>query len=194
MTRTFLISDTHFGHANILTFKRGGDTLLRNFSSVEEMDEHMIDNWNKMVQPKDRVYHLGDVVMNRRCLHTLSRLNGRLCLIKGNHDIFKLSDYTPYFDDIRSSHVLEGCMLTHIPIHPGSMRRFGCNIHGHLHYGRVLLNDKHGFIPSNIDTRYHCVSVEMIDYTPIEWGELKDRIKKEGGSTEMKTREEVYGG
>lgn len=194
MTRTYLISDTHFGHANILTFKRDDGVPLRSFSSVEEMDEHMIQQWNSVVNDGDRVYHLGDVVMNRRYLHTLSRLKGRLCLIKGNHDIFKLKDYLPFFDDVRSACILEGCMLTHIPIHPASLRRFGCNIHGHLHHGRVLVNEKHGYTPSNIDTRYHCVSVEMIDYTPIEWGELKDRIREEGGSTEMRSREEIYGG
>ena len=65
MKDIWLISDTHFGHENILSFRHGGPDgpLIRGnlFSSVEEMDECMIDQWNKYVKPGDKVYHLGDV-------------------------------------------------------------------------------------------------------------------------------------
>lgn len=193
MTRTWLISDTHFGHVGVTKFLRDDGTKLRPWDNIEEMDEALVQNWNKVVGVKDRVYHLGDVVMNRRHIHTLGRLNGRIKLIKGNHDIFKAEDYLPYVDDILSYHVLDGCLLSHIPVHQGSLRRFGCNIHGHLHYGRVLINEKHGYIKSNIDLRYHNVACEMIDFTPIEWEELRERIRNEGGSVDMKSREEVYG-
>ena len=58
-----------------------------------EMDEEMIKRWNETVRPNDKVYHLGDVVINRKALTTLSRLNGDKVLIRGNHDIFKLEEY-----------------------------------------------------------------------------------------------------
>lgn len=193
MTKTWLISDTHFGHRNILTFMRSDSTPLRSFDSIEEMDEAIIDNWNRVVGDKDRVYHLGDVAINRRCLQILGRLKGRIALIKGNHDIFKLKDYAQYVDDIRAYNILDGCILSHIPVHPESLRRFGCNIHGHLHYGRVLKNVKHGLIPSNIDNRYYNVSCEMVNFTPIDWEEVKKNILNEGGSPFMKPRSEVYG-
>lgn len=160
MTKTWVIADTHFSHANILTFKRDDGTPLRPFTTVEEMDETMIKNWNERVHPQDRVYVLGDVLFHRRHLHLLGRLTGRLVLVKGNHDVLKLKDYLPYFDDIRAYVVQKyqdkKVILSHIPIHGDSLGRFGLNVHGHLHYKTVG------------DSRYRCVSVEHTDYSPIE--------------------------
>lgn len=159
--RTWVAADHHFGHANILTFKRDDGTMLRSFKNIEEHDETIIARHNERVDPSDRAYLLGDVVINRRNLHTLGRLNGRLVLVKGNHDIFQLKDYLPYFDDIRSYVVQKDkdknkVILSHIPIHPDSLGRFGTNIHGHLHYQKID------------DPRYVCVSLEHTDYSPVE--------------------------
>lgn len=170
MANVFLISDTHFGHNNILNFLKDDGDKLRTFASVEEMDELMVQNWNKTVKPKDKVYHLGDVAINRKCLELLSKLNGIKVLIKGNHDIFKLTDYCKYFKDIRAVHRLAKCLiLSHIPIHEASIPESMYNIHGHLHYRRVLTSDK------KIHPSYLNVSVELIDYTPIS---LECAIKK----------------
>lgn len=168
MVNTWVIADTHFGHAGVCKFLRDDGTKLRPWDNPDEMDEALVANWNAVVDDKDRVYVLGDVVINRRCLKTLGRLKGRLCLVKGNHDIFKLSDYTPYFDDIRAyvvMHTGDGrkTILSHIPIHPESVGRFGINIHGHLHYNKVD------------DDRYVCVSVEHTDWRPIT---LNEAIKR----------------
>jgi calcineurin-like phosphoesterase family protein len=159
--RTWVAADHHFGHANILNFKRDDGTPLRPFKSQEEHDETIIKNHNNVVSHEDRVYMLGDVCIRRPFRHLLGRLNGRLVLVKGNHDIFKLEDYKPYFDDIRSyvvqkDHDGNKVILSHIPIHPESVGRFGTNIHGHLHYQSID------------DPRYVCVSLEHLDYAPIE--------------------------
>jgi calcineurin-like phosphoesterase family protein len=138
------------------------------------MDEDLVKNWNSVVSASDRVYHLGDVVINRRALKILGRLNGRKVLIKGNHDIFKLSDYVEYFDDIRAYHVLEDCVLSHVPLHESTLYRWNCNIHGHLHYRRVVDDDG-----KTIHPRYYNVSVECIDYVPIEWNNLKKKIQEQ---------------
>ena len=90
MTETFVVSDTHFGHAGVCRFLRDDGTKLRPWDTVEEMDEYMVEAWNNTVRPQDKVYHVGDVVMNRRCLKIMERLNGDKVLIKGNHDIFRL--------------------------------------------------------------------------------------------------------
>lgn len=147
--KVFLISDTHFGHTNILKY------ATRPFSSVEEMDEAMVENWNATVGPYDKVYHLGDVTMGRRALSILSRLNGRKILIKGNHDIYPLKDYTPYFKDIRGSHELAGLILTHIPVHENQKARYRGNVHGHMHEKTLP------------DPWYLSVCVEQTNYTPI---------------------------
>ena len=163
---TFLISDTHFGHGNILTFLRDDGSKLRHFSSVEEMDETLVDNWNNTVGKNDKVYHLGDVVINKKYLHILDRLNGDKVLIKGNHDIEKLCKFANYFRDVRAYHVLDKMLLSHIPIHEESLSRWKANIHGHLHHRVVMKNGKP-------DKRYFNVSVECINYTPIAFEEIR---------------------
>lgn len=175
MTDTFLVADPHFGHSGVCRFLREDGTKLRPWDTPDEMDEALVDNWNKVVSAKDRVYVLGDVVINRRCLPILERVNGRLVLIKGNHDIFKLEDYAKYFDDIRSSHKLDNYILSHIPIHPDSLARWcGGNIHGHLHSNRVMTPDG-----KSIDPRYFSVSVEHTDFTPMSFNEVKLRFEKQ---------------
>lgn len=181
MPAVFLISDTHFGHEKTCTtFKRADGSPLRPFRNAEEMDEQFVKNWNEKVRPSDKVYHLGDVVINRKSLNILRRLNGDKVLIKGNHDIFKLSDYTEHFRDIRGYHVMNGMILSHVPIHIQQLARFGCNIHGHLHSNRVMLNGK------DIDPNYFNVSVECIDFAPILFEDLIKKIKEQGGQVGFK--------
>jgi len=162
----FFISDTHFGHANILNFLKLDGTKLRDFSSVEEMDEHIIDRWNSVVRPQDHCYHLGDVAMKRRDIGTVSRCNGHKRLVRGNHDVYKTKDYLSCFDEIYGIRVLDNIIFTHIPIHPENMGRFKANAHGHIHAN-----------PSP-EGNYINLSVEAIDYTPIALEDLKKRMEK----------------
>ena len=182
MPAVFLVSDTHFGHAGVCRFTRNdGVTKLRPWDSAEEMDEEMIRRWNDRVRPKDKVYHLGDVVINRKALPILNRLNGDKVLIRGNHDIFKDEDYTPYFRSLRGYHVMNGMILSHIPVHPESLGRFGVNIHGHTHANRVMRDLATCGRLDVVDTRYHCVCVEQTDFAPILFEDVIKRIKAEGG-------------
>lgn len=200
MPSVFLVSDTHFGHLGVCRFMReDGVTKLRPWDSPEDMDEEMIRRWNDRVKPTDKVYHLGDVVINRRALPTLARLNGDKVLIRGNHDIFRDDDYRQYFRELRAYHVMNGCILSHIPLHPESIGRFGVNIHGHLHARRVKkirgVDVKTGQLlySNENDLRYHCVCVEQTDYTPILFEDVLKRIREEGGSVEMRSKTDVYG-
>jgi calcineurin-like phosphoesterase family protein len=187
MPNVFLTSDTHFGHVNICNFTNYDGSPVRPWDSVEEMDEEMVKRWNDTVGPKDKVYHLGDVVINRKSLQILDRLNGDKVLIKGNHDIFPLKDYVKYFRDIRAYHVMNGCILSHIPVHKESIARFGTNIHGHTHGNRVRklrgVNVKTGELLYSdvIDPDYFCVCVEQTDYRPISFEDVLKKIKDQGG-------------
>ena len=125
MAERYFISDTHFGHDAVYTFVNKDGSRVRDFAdTAEEGDQVMIERWNSVVGQYDKVYHLGDVAFPRRKLALLEQLNGKKILIKGNHDLFDLKDYTKYFYDIRGAHELYKMMLTHIPIHPDQLKRF----------------------------------------------------------------------
>lgn len=156
----WLISDTHFFHQNIIKF------CDRPFSSVEEMNEHMVDKWNSVVKPGDKVYHLGDVLMGPISPgHFESfwpRLNGSKRLVVGNHDDIKYLSNGGFFQKVMMwRHFKEhNILLTHVPLHPDHIRHHGVNVHGHIH-------EK----PSPKGP-YKCVCVEQINYTPIHIEEV----------------------
>ena len=185
MPAVFLTSDTHFGHTGVCKFTNKDGSKMRPWTDPDEMDEEMVKRWNETVRPNDKVYHLGDVVMNRKSLKIMSRLNGDKVLIRGNHDIFKDDDYREYFRELRAYHVMNGMILSHIPLHPASLGRFGTNIHGHLHSNRVTYRDLFSD-EELLDTRYHCVCVEQTDYRPILFEDVLKRIKNEGGNVGFK--------
>jgi calcineurin-like phosphoesterase family protein len=164
MSATWVVSDPHFGHRLLV---EGVDPAtgakLRPFTTVEDMNTELVARWNAVVAPNDRVYVLGDVAINRRYLAVVGDCHGRKVLVKGNHDIFKLKDYVPYFDDVRAYKVLDSrqAILSHIPLHPGSLGRFGFNIHGHLHHNVVRRED------GTPDPRYASACVEHWNYAPV---------------------------
>jgi calcineurin-like phosphoesterase family protein len=147
------------------------------FSSVEEMDEHMIQQWNKTVKPGDIVYHLGDVFMGpkEKFLENFARLHGAKRLVVGNHDDIKFMVQHKLFQKIMMWRMWPefGMLLTHTPQHETTMYegRFSnfpgtpLNVHGHIHQN-----------PS--PTPMHkCVCVEHIDYTPIHIEDVRDGRK-----------------
>lgn len=177
----FFISDTHFGHANMLKFTNYDGSSLRPFDSIEDLDELMIQNWNEMVKPKDKIYHLGDV--DYRCENRdqiMSRLNGEKVLIKGNHDRYRLCWYMKYFKDIRGTcHIDGNYLLSHFPIHPESKGRFVRNLHGHIHAQTVMKTvwypTGNGIEP---DPWYRNCCVEVNNYSPIPFELIKEETEK----------------
>lgn len=160
MRNTFLVSDPHFGHNNICRFLRPDGTKVRPWSDAAEMDEALVQNWNRVVGPHDKVYVLGDVAMRREHIGTIARCNGRKRLIRGNHDIFRTRDYLEHFDEIYGVRVLDDMILSHYPLHPGSVNR-PTNVHGHLHHNDID------------DGLYYNICVENIGYTPIAIEDLR---------------------
>lgn len=162
----YVISDTHFGHANILTFiGENGRRVRPEFDDVAAMDEAMVERWNARVRPQDHVYHLGDVAMRRPDLAIVKRLNGHKRLVRGNHDVYQTKDYLAVgFKEIHGTRVLANMVLTHIPIHPGSLARFKGNVHGHIHERKID------------DPRYVNVSVEQVAYTPVSLEEVAEML------------------
>lgn len=179
MSNTFLVSDTHFGHIGVTQFLRADGTKVRPWDNIQDMDEALVDNWNSVVRPQDKVIHLGDVVINRKHLPTVGRLNGIKILVKGNHDVFRLEEFSPYFKDICGAKEYDKAILTHIPVHPQQLGRYKYNIHGHLHTEVVMREWRHhDDVWYEEDERYRCVSVEQINYTPIAWEVLKKEMEE----------------
>lgn len=189
----FIVSDTHFGHVNICKFKAKDGSKIRPWDDINEHDEALVQNWNSVVKPNDKVYHLGDVAISKKSLEILSRLNGDKILIRGNHDIFDLKEYAKYFRDVRACHVLNGCMFSHIPIHTSCLEKFGCNVHGHTHINHVQRISDIGGMEN--DPSYLNVCVEHTKYTPLHLDEVFDRILKQGGTVGFRSsrREEPIG-
>lgn len=100
--QTWFTSDTHFGHANIIRFSN------RPFSDVNQMDEELIRSWNEHVGFDDDVYHLGDFSLTntQRTKSILSRLNGNIHLVIGNHEksVMKSAECREMFVWTRDKH------------------------------------------------------------------------------------------
>lgn len=189
MANLWFVSDTHFGHSNILTFKRADGSPLRVFDSVQDMDEHMVERWNSVVRSQDHIYHLGDVTMarggeaqQRPFVALIRRLNGHKRLILGNHDHFPIHAYLEAgFEKIKASNVLNGMLFTHYPVHPNSF--FGslrANVHGHIHASKspdpVLVVDKK---TQQVSWKpYINISVEAINYTPVDMEWLRLEVER----------------
>lgn len=214
MAERFFCADPHFGHKGMVMFVSGGKPIRpwgipigkRNFDDLDpetqaevlrrvtEMDEALVENWNRVVGPKDKVEVLGDVIIGRTQRHTLGRLNGRKRLRMGNHDIFvkhNNRDYAEYFEEVTAYKVFDDLICSHIPLHPESVKeRWKANVHGHLHSGRVMMTKPRSGVVGKmldnflgavveIDPRYLCVSMEHIDYTPIAMDEVYRRIAEQ---------------
>ena len=189
----FFISDTHFGHENMLHFTNYDDTRMRPFDSIEELDELMIQNWNEMVKPGDKVYHLGDVFYKSSNPDNIAkRLNGDKVLILGNHDRREAQWYLKYFRDVRGTNHIDGnYLLSHFPIHPDSKGRFVRNLHGHIH-AQTVMKPKyiHVTIPQapsediirvvgkEPDPWYRNCCVEKNNWSPIPFEVIKEETEK----------------
>lgn len=213
MANRFFAADLHMGHAGMIMFKgpdqtkplrpwgravgKGGEMSEEEKAErVMAHDEAIIENWNRVVGPSDKVYVLGDVIIGRKQLPTLGRLNGKKKLYMGNHDVFIKNwnrDYQPYFTEISAYKVFDDLICSHIPLHPESVKeRWKANVHGHLHANRVMMDnpaydrwrraprsiaaDDPMPVPYVIDPIYLNVSLEQIDYTPICMDEVYARI------------------
>lgn len=178
---TFIISDTHFGHKNMIKFE---NMPARNkFKSIADMDEYIIENWNSVVGQDDIVYHLGDFSLssNGYTNQILERLNGNICLIIGNHDSSLMkSKNINHFTSIQHykeiNYVYKNknyqiCMM-HYPIaiwnrmHYGSIHFFGHQHNNFKQKGRCcdvgVDTDLSNFKPILIeDAIEHCLQYEI---------------------------------
>ena len=169
----FVTSDTHFGHDNIRKY------CNRPFPSCPEMDEAIMQNWNEKVKNNDIIYHLGDFSFTKNTAETnkyLNRLNGKIVLIRGNHD--KKSVVSANFFEVYSKY--QGKMLT------VSEDNYYLNHFPHLswdrsHYGVFhLFGHCHGEL-KNPPINSLDVGVDANNFTPLNIEEVKEKFKNKNG-------------
>ena len=155
--KIFFISDLHLGHSNIIKLSN------RPFRNVEEMNNTLIENWNDIVDKNDIVFHLGDFAWNSNIAKSAWRkLNGKIYLIKGNHD-HKILEVLPFQQDsiVDIKYKKQYISMCHYPMHRWyKSSRDGIHLYGHTHR------------PSEQIKNAYNVCVENINYTPISFEEL----------------------
>ncbi len=167
MNDIFLTSDSHFFHAKSFIYE------ARGFQSIEEMNEGIVENWNKVVKPNDIIYHLGDVMLGQDLqagINLVARLNGIKYLAYGNHDSdarIKAFIDNNLFEDIQMGYRIKpsskkSFILSHYPqlVANAGMEKPVYTIHGHTHsndkwsdvYHAYNVNmDAHNCTPVNIE-------------------------------------------
>ena len=148
-------------HANIIRY------CSRPFTSVEEMDETIIERWNKVVGLHDIIYVLGDFALTGkdRIIEIGKRLNGKKNLILGNHDGASIRTYHEAgFEFVSKYPILfhDFILLSHNPLFLNENTPYG-NFYGHVH-------DNPSY--KDFSKQSACVSVERINYTPISYEEI----------------------
>lgn len=161
--KMYLISDPHFNHKNIIKYEN------RLFKNLDDMRDLLICDWNNVVKKKDYIWVLGDFCFGSKEIVTsiVSRLNGRIHLINGNHDgshsyswwrdtgVEFFSKYPIIYEDFY--------ILSHRPVDDLGSGFY--NIHGHLHSKQYTADDRH-----------FNVSVDSIGNKPLDFRVIKEKL------------------
>lgn len=171
MSKNWFTSDTHFGHENIIRYSN------RPYKDKYEMDESVIVNWNSKVQPGDNVFHGGDIFFckKERAIQILSRLNGNITLIAGNHDkaILRDVDFIKRFHKVVEYLELsiEGqkIVISHYPMMTwNGSSRGAWMLHGHCH----------GNLKYPFEAKLHDIGIDPNNYFPLSFEDLKRILDK----------------
>lgn len=174
MADIWFTSDTHFFHENILKFTGEDGVRIRpSFATVDEMNWHMVERWNSVVKPQDKVWYLGDVSFKTteraaELDHLLSALHGHKRMLVGNHDNLKSPVLMRHFDKVElwKGFRDEGFTCSHIPLRLDSLRDGAVNVHGHIHQNLMR------------EPGYVNVCVEVRNYTPIHMDDLIKEVRR----------------
>ena len=197
MSEIFFTSDTHFCHQPSFLWEPRG------FNSVEEMNEELVERWNKVVKPEDEVYHLGDFALNDvdAAIPYINRLNGKIYWIIGNHDTAKKID--KIMDDCDSIWNLGyayqfkynkkySIYISHYPTLTSNFdekhfSRHVLSLHGHTHQQTNFLQLDNPFL-------YH-VGMDSHNCTPVHIDEILTDVRNrwnECGQLYSKYKEDTY--
>lgn len=175
--RVFFTSDTHFNHSNILRHSN------RPFTDIEEMNQVLIENWNRVVGKNDLVFHLGDFAFGGAAVwnRILDQLNGRIVLIVGNHDIYHLKpELVDRFEHVAFElYVIIDNQAMYLNHHPflcyGDSHGKVWQLFGHVHsradgQAKDVAMER---LPMLLSTQYD-VGVDNNNYTPVSFYQIRE--------------------
>lgn len=188
---TFYISDLHFNHFNVIDFDK------RPFKTLQEMNDTLVEKWNKRVKNNDTVYILGDLLWDSspESLKILKSLNGKKILIIGNHDWrwIKNKDFTRYLYEMNEGYKLlkidkRKIILSHYPImmFDGVFHGNTYHLYGHIHTNELdnrLLNKWKSEYEKELGHSINMYNVgcmlPYMNYEPKTLNEIKEVFKKD---------------
>ncbi len=162
-------SDNHFSHTNVIKYCK------RPFTSVEEMNETMIQNWNSLVKAGDQIYHLGDFALCKadEATKIVRRLSGQKFMVWGNHDKYTRKDsafvgHWAWNRDLTEIKINDlRVVLCHFAMKTWNKSHYGAyQLHGHSHGS---LKDDPGSLQLD-------VGVDCWDYRPVNLDEIVNRM------------------
>lgn len=174
----FFTSDTHFNHTNIIRF------CQRPFKDVAEMNETLISNWNNNVGKEDIVFHLGDFCLGGAAewANILDRLNGKIYLILGNHDLKNiLQGFINRFEHVAMAMCIQigkkKIYLSHYPYlcFEGGYKNDVWQLFGHVHTRQTNT----GLDASRLQYLYPTqldVGVDNCNFKPLSFEQVRERI------------------
>ena len=176
--KIWFTADSHIGHRNIIKY------CQRPFSNVEEMNETLICNWNKVVGKNDYVFHLGDFSVGGAAEWTsiLDNLNGRIFLVLGNHDMNNVDQgFMRRFEDVAMQMLItigkQRVYLNHYPfLCYGGAYRGTWQLFGHVHTSSCM-SGLDGPRLQMLFPRQYDVGVDNNNYTPISFEEVEVKIQ-----------------
>ena len=166
--KAFFAADTHFGDDGIIRYEN------RPFADTDEMDRVLIEKWNRVVSGDDSVFLLGDfsAYPSEKSGEICRSLNGRKFLVMGNHDTLDERQYRELgFEGVSRYPVIYESfwILSHEPLYVNKNMPYA-NIFGHVHANPIY---------KTASEQSFCVSIERTGYAPIEFEEVKRRIRGE---------------
>lgn len=176
--KKWVTSDLHFGHANIIKYcpKTRG-----HFSSIDEMNNFMIKEWNESVGDNDEVYILGDISFYsvEKTVAILDQLKGKKILIEGNHDyrLVKENSFRSRFKEIHKYYTMKHkgttVVMFHFPIFHWDQMHYGSvHFHGHVHGSGTGLEEYR-----IRDVGYDCTGKVVTSFDDMVADALKGKLK-----------------
>lgn len=182
----WFISDTHFSHKNIIRYcnrpwNHGKDIngeIIATDEDVLNMDNDMIKRWNSVVGQNDIVWHLGDFAFGGKenAERVFPQLNGKINLVMGNHDHWKLKWYYDLgFHRVYDRKVIinDFVILSHTPLQFLNSNSPFFNVYGHVHDSTIY---------QTWTKNSCCVCVERHDYCPVSWKTIKQKYEEMNGN------------